>query len=143
MDDNLYTEVGHKEQNIAQLKNLKTPKELSDYVKNPPVHINVSEVSELVCEELKKILDLENLNDLLEAIFHLDHDLSTLHDHVENIQELPTLELFYRELSPTLLRSVWESLNRNEDVPQIYKGWRESIRIAIEEELHNLQEKII
>ena len=104
------------------------------------------------CNDLKNILKIGDIRNIIHKLNQLDHTLIHLKEEEINL-ETPNLDDFFRTLSPVLLRSIEESLdsmsmnlNTNEKrngEESLLKGWLESIRISIEEEIHIWQEKIL
>lgn len=87
--------------------------------------------------QLKELLAIESLDELIDGIFHLENMLASeeLSGELAGEEGLPTLEGLYRHLSPTLLRVIQEG--------GTHKGIIEGIRISIEEELYVWQDKIL
>lgn len=104
------------------------------------------------CNDLRKILENDDLQKMIRELNQLDQLLVHLREEDIN-SDAPNLDEFFRILSPVLLRSIDESLNtlsinkeseaQEEGENSLLKGWLESIRIAIEEEIHIWQEKIL
>ena len=104
------------------------------------------------CNDLRKILETEDLQKMIRKLNQLDQLLNHLREEDIN-SDTPNLDDFFRILSPVLLRSIDESLNtlsinKDQDSTEegensLLKGWLESIRIATEEEIHIWQEKIL
>ena len=97
-------------------------------------------------------MEISDISILIKKINQLVQLLRQFKDE-EVYKELPNLDDFYRILSPVLLRSVsqtLDSLSHDEKInlnangeESLLKGWLESLRIAIEEEIHIWQEKLI
>ena len=96
---------------------------------------------EALCSDFKRILEIEDLSELIHEVFKIENQIQFLKDKGKNV---PDLLIFYQNLSPVLLRSLWEVLNDGEKgADDILLSWKEAIRIAIEEEFYVWQEKII
>jgi len=99
------------------------------------------ELIEALCNDFKEVLEIEDLSSLIHEIFKIENQISFLNDKGKNV---PDLSIFYQNLSPVLLRSLWEVLNDGEVKSEdLLSAWKEAIRIAIEEEFYIWQEKII
>jgi hypothetical protein len=125
---------------------------LRDLDADNSVHIDQNTIIQLFCNDLKSLLELTDLSELIKRLNHLDQLLGHLNDE-EFDHEIPNLDDFFRTLSPILLRSVSQTLDslskENENSLQedgeetLLMGWLESLRISIEEEIHIWQEKLI
>ncbi len=102
------------------------------------------EAMTLFCNDLKSLLEIDDLRLLIKKLDQLDQSL--LHYAEEGLnQELPQLGDFFKTLSPILLRSIGQTLDSfsekreshlKNDGETLLKGWLESIRISLEEEIH-------
>lgn len=90
-------------------------------------------------EEIKSCLEMDDLKNLLEKIFHLENTLDKMRDHYSS--DLPDLGHFYRSISPSLLRGLWAYLYKDSGDIDLFESWRESVRVALEEELYQYQDK--
>lgn len=80
-----------------------------------------------VLEKLKKLLTLEDLGEIIDELLELE--------------ELPSQKDFFQHLSPLLLRATRENLKSSGSRELLLKGWKEALRVAIEEEVYIWQEK--
>ena len=91
--------------------------------------------------ELESILKNQNIESLIKELFLLENKLEKLKKVSPIDYDIPKFEEFWKNLSKTILLSLWESLENEEESQEIIKGWYESLRISIEAELYNVQEK--
>jgi hypothetical protein len=111
-----------------------------------------NQIIQLFCNDLKKLLMIEDLRELIKNLNQLDQLLISLKEKGE-YSDLPNLDDFFRILSPVLLRSVSQTLDtisqdeknnfHSNGEESLLMGWLESLRISIEEEIHIWQEKLI
>lgn len=91
-------------------------------------------------QELNKLLRIEDVTYLIERLFALFAILKKFQDKYPGAG-VPTLDHFYSELSPLLLQRFWE-IGQEELSEEATKDlFRDSIFIALEEEIYNWQEK--
>ncbi len=109
---------------------------LEDLINQQGIALTQGQIISAFCNDLKGLLQFDDINMLIQEIFAVEHRLGVINE-VEDDMELPELGDFYQNLSPILLRALLES-----DGQQIIKGWKEAIRIAIEEELYCWKEKL-
>ena len=111
---------------------------------------NLTLSSELIqmayVRDLKMLLEIDDLFEIAEKILALQKNLRFLSKRVDGGSVvMPDLNVFYSILSPLLLENL--ILEERESLPkkdlqgqvsrdQVFKRWMESIRIAIERELH-------
>ncbi len=103
--------------------------------------MNQNRIIQMFCHELKSLLSLDEPLELLKRVESLEFHLETLRE--EDSQKVPNLDDFFRVLSPVLMRAVIENIETNEGREALHQGFQEALRIAIEEEIHIWQEKII
>ncbi|MCO4792726.1 MAG: hypothetical protein KC493_03380 [Bacteriovoracaceae bacterium] len=98
-------------------------------------------IVEIFCTELKYLLEIDDLVELVKRIDSLEYHLETLRE--ENEKNVPNLDDFFRVLSPVLMRAIVENIETNKGREALHQGFQESIRISIEEEIHIWQEKLL
>ena len=103
--------------------------------------VNSNKVIQMFCHELKDLLAIEDSLELFKRVESLEYHLETLRE--EDPEKVPSLDDFFRLLSPVLMRAVVENMETNEGREALHQGFQEALRIAIEEEIHIWQEKII
>lgn len=140
----LYTSLGAKTFNkvLPQNSYQTTFKNLKETLDDARKGYDVSDEQwrMALCEELKECLSFDELNDCLEALFKLEHLMDEVDKDLEG--ESPHLEEFYRHLSPSLLRVLWEVSHERLDFEGQKERWLEALRVSLEEELYVWQEKI-
>ncbi len=98
------------------------------------------------CQELKQLLAIEELPELIAGIFKIENDLQNLAQQedfpTDVVEQIPSFEEFYRQLTPIILRSILENPVIIEDIQQFSKLWKEALRISLEDELYFWQNKI-
>lgn len=87
------------------------------------------------CFDLKKILEIQDLNSMIDNLFELEDALNAINAQYEFhfLPQGPTLDRMYLHLSPLLL----QSLTNQEENDLKNERWREILRVAIEAELYH------
>ncbi len=101
--------------------------------------ISSEDIIQGFCNDLKKLLKLEDGASFLQRLFEIEYNLNLVKDKFNESNEeaeLPTLEEFYSQLSPILLRALWESYENNLEDSLKVKSIFEALRINLEEELY-------
>lgn len=93
-----------------------------------------------LCNDLHNILLIDEIDMVIDSIYKLEDSLFHLSERNEH-NNIPSLSSLYNKLSPILLRAIIERdiLDENNSLT---KTLLEAIRIAIEDELHCLQEQV-
>lgn len=123
---------------ILELKNI-----LLDVEEKNWHNISQENILRAFCNDLKKLLDKDSIFEMTENIFNIENSLDNLNSEIGTEFIIPNMEDFYKKLSPILLRSLWESSKVDGDQDDLIHGWKESLRISIEEEFYVWQEKMI
>ncbi len=139
MESSLYTNLGMRKNRTFQEKRPEDNLTLKDFIEHKFTLHNEEELKKTFSRELKGILQKDNLFDLITAFFELETDLAAAVDSVDFEVNL-NFDEFYKNLSPVLMRSILENSNRPDNAAQILKSITESLRIAIEEELYQLED---
>jgi len=87
------------------------------------------------CERLKKLLEVDDIYELIDEIFNMQHD-----DF--NVEGLYFFSIFHKELSPILLRTIIDNKDSKDNFFKTNNQLIEAIRVALEEELYYWQEKM-
>ena len=138
-----YQNIKHKVNKMS--KNLYFDQEqnssLFDFERDEEIiPLSEKELVKALTNDLKNLLEIDEMEQLVHEIFKLETQISFLNDKGKNV---PDLNIFYQNLSPVLLRSLLEVKAEGiEDPSELLNLWKEAIRIAIEEEFHVWQEKI-
>lgn len=115
---------------------------LKDFIERK-FHIqNVAELKRIFIKDLKIILQKENLFDLIQSFFDLETDLGHASEIVDSETDinLVNFDEFYKNLSPVLMRALLENAATPDNAPMILKSIKEALRIALEEELVQLED---
>lgn len=139
MESSLYTNLGQRKNRTFQEKRPEDNLTLKDFIEHKFTLHNEDELKRTFARELKGLLQKENLFDLITAFFELETDLAAAVDSVDFEVNL-NFDEFYKNLSPVLMRSLLENANRPDNAMLILKSIKESLRIAIEEELYQLED---
>ncbi len=113
---------------------------LKDFLDHKFVISNQEELKKIFVKDLKNILLKDNLFDLIQSFFDLETDL---HAAVESLGfEVSVLNFdeFYKNLSPVLMRALLENSNQDHNAKAILLSIREALRIALEEELVQIED---
>ena len=97
------------------------------------------ELKKVFIRELKLVLKKENLFDLINAFFELENHIHQILDQVEFEVSVLNFDEFYKNLSPVLMRAILENSKSPDNAEHILNSIKESLRIAIEEELYQLE----
>src|SRR3989339_777658 len=118
------------------------------------IGLSQSELIDAFCNDLKELLSFDDIYPMITFLFEIESAINSLSDPAFDvldpaIEEIPDLLEFYRHLSPILLRIVLEGENMGgglkgdqQRVGHILNGWKEALRVAIEEELYVWKEKL-
>lgn len=139
MESSLYSNLGLRKNRTFQEKRPEDNLTLKDFIEHQFTLHNEEELKKTFARELKSLLQKENLFDLITAFFELETDLAAAIDSVDFEVNL-NFDEFYKNLSPVLMRSLLENSNRPDNAFQILKSIKESLRIAIEEELYQIED---
>ncbi len=115
---------------------------LKDFIERK-FHIqDVSELKRIFVKDLKSVLQKEDLFDLIQSFFDLETDLNNASDLVDSDTDinLVNFDEFYKNLSPVLMRALLENASTPDNAPVILKSIKEALRIALEEELVQLED---
>lgn len=140
MEGSIYSNLGLKKNRTFQEKRDSRLITLKDVLERKILIHNSDELTRVFINELKTILLTENVFVLIDNFFQLEHELHTALDMFDF--DLPKLnfEEFYRNLSPVLMRSLLENANNAGNAEALLNTIKESIRIALEEELHQIDD---
>jgi RNA recognition motif-containing protein len=113
---------------------------LKDFIAKKFMIHDEDELKRIFVKDLKNILQKENLFDLIQGFFELETDLSHAYERLEFESSLVNFDEFYKNLSPVLMRSLLENANQPDNAGMILKSIKEALRIALEEELVQLED---
>lgn len=139
MENSLYSNLGQRKNRTFQEQRPEDNLTLKDFIEHKFTLHNKEELKRTFARELRDLLKKDNLFDLITAFFELETDLAAAVDSVDFETNL-NFDEFYKNLSPVLMRSILENANRPDNAQLILKSIKESLRIAIEEELYQLDD---
>ncbi len=113
---------------------------LKDFVDHKFIIKNQEELKRIFIKDLKRVLLKENLFDLIQGFFDLETDLGNAFEQLDFEVNLVNFDEFYKNLSPVLMRSLLENANHPDNANMILKSIKEALRIALEEELIQLED---
>ncbi len=113
---------------------------LKDFVEHKFIIKDQDELKRIFIKDLKRVLLKENLFDLIQGFFDLETDLGNAFEQLDFEVSLVNFDEFYKNLSPVLMRSLLENANQPDNAAMILKSIKEALRIALEEELVQLED---
>ena len=113
---------------------------LKDFVDHKFIIKNQDELKRIFTKDLKRVLLKENLFDLIQGFFDLETDLGNAFEQLDFEVSLVNFDEFYKNLSPVLMRSLLENAKQPDNAVMILKSIKEALRIALEEELIQLED---
>ena len=113
---------------------------LKDFVDHKFIIKNQDELKRIFTKDLKRILLKENLFDLIQGFFDLETDLGNAFEQLDFEVSIVNFDEFYKNLSPVLMRSLLENAKQPDNAVMILKSIKEALRIALEEELIQLED---
>lgn len=113
---------------------------LKDFLEHKFVIQNQEELKRIFVKDLKAVLQKENLFDLIQGFFDLETDLQHAFERLDFEITLVNFDEFYKNLSPVLMRALLENASQPDNAVLILKSIKEALRIALEEELVQLED---
>jgi hypothetical protein len=115
---------------------------LKDFIQKKFVIQNVTDLKAIFIKDLKVVLQKNNLFDLIQSFFDLESDLALACERLDPESEINLINFdeFYRNLSPVFMRALLENAHAPENATLLLKSIKEAFRIALEEELIQLEE---
>ncbi len=113
---------------------------LKDFLEHKFVIHNQDELKKIFIKDLKGILQKENLFDLIQGFFDLETDLNNAYERLDFEITQVNFDEFYKNLSPVLMRALLENSTQPDNAVMILKSIKEALRIALEEELVQLED---
>ncbi len=141
MQGSLYSNLGLKlnKANRAYRDNREEFLTLREFIEHKWVISTNEELKKTFGHELKIVLKKENIFDLITSFFELEQDLHQVVSTVDFETDL-SFDEFYKNFSPILMRSLLENSSHPENASNLLKSIKESLRIALEEEMFQLEE---
>jgi len=138
MEGSIYSNLGLKKNRAFQEKRDTRLFTLKDVGEKKLILHSDEELKEVFVNDLKTVLHKDNVFDLIESFFQLEHNLSLTLDIFDFEAPKLNFEEFYKNLSPVLMRAVLENSSQAQNAEMILNSIKESIRIALEEELYQI-----
>ena len=113
---------------------------LKDFVDHKFIIKNQEELKRIFIKDLKRVLLKENLFDLIQGVFDRETDLGNAFEQLDFEVSIVNFDEFYKNLSPVLMRSLLENAKQPDNAVMILKSIKEALRIALEEELIQLED---
>lgn len=140
MEGSVYSNLGLKMNRTFREKREEDVFTFKDFLEHKFTISTKEELKKTFARELKVVLQKENLFDLINSFFELEADLYHVLDLIEFEVREYNFDEFYKNLSPVLMRSLLENAQSPDNAPLILKSIKESLRIALEEELYQLED---
>ena len=142
MEGSVYSNLGLKMNRTFREKRDEEIFTLKDFLEHKWTLTSNEELKKTFARELKIVLQKENLFDLINGFFELESDLNLVLDQVEFEVSILNFDEFYKNLSPVLMRSLLENSQNPDNAALLLQSIKESLRIALEEELYQLEDLI-
>jgi dsDNA-specific endonuclease/ATPase MutS2 len=142
MEGSVYSNLGLKMNRTFPEKRDEEVFTLKDFLEHKWTLNSNEELKRTFARDLKVVLQKENLFDLINGFFELESDLNHVLDQVEFEVSILNFDEFYKNLSPVLMRSLLENSQAPDNASLILQSIKESLRIALEEELYQLEDLI-
>lgn len=140
MEGSVYSNLGLKMNRTFREKRDEEIFTLKDFLDHKFAINTKEELKKTFARDLKVVLQKDNLFDLINSFFELETDLHHVIDLVEFEVNNFNFDEFYKNLSPVIMRSLLENAQNTDNAAQILKSIKESLRIALEEELYQLED---
>ncbi len=138
MESSIYSNLGLKKNRTFQEKRDHKLFTLKDIHEKKLVIHTEEELTNVFISDLKSVLSKDNVFQIIESFFQLEHDLHQALEHFDFEAPKLNFEEFYKNLSPVLMRALLENANDSQNAEALLNSIKESIRIALEEELHQI-----
>lgn len=140
MDESTYGSLGLRMKRNLRDRSANELLTLKDFVAHKFVIHDEVELKKIFVKDLKIVLEKDNLFDLIQGFFDLETDLSHAYERLEFDSSLVNFDEFYKNLSPVLMRALLENAHQPDSADMILHSIREALRIALEEELVQLED---
>jgi hypothetical protein len=142
MEESIYSNLGLKRNRTFREKRDEEVFTLKDFLDHKWTITSNEDLKKTFARELKAVLKKENIFELINGFFDLETDLHNVLDQVDFEVNILNFDEFYKNLSPLLMRSLLENSRNSTNAELLLKSIRESLRIALEEELYQLEDLI-
>lgn len=141
MEGSIYSNLGLKKNRTFQEKRDSKLYNLREIIERKFIVNEASEFKQAFINDLKNVLLKDDVFQLIESFFFLEQNLHLALEQVDFDTPVLNFEEFYRNLSPVLMRALLENVNNSSNAEAILNSIKESIRIALEEELHQIDDQ--
>lgn len=141
MERSAYSTLGLKMNRTFREKRDEELFSFKDFLDHKWVISSNEELKKTFARELKSVLQKENVFDLVNSFFELESELFQVLDQLDFQTNIQNFDEFYKNLSPVIMRSLLENSQSSNDPSALLQSIKESIRIALEEELHQLEDR--
>lgn len=141
MEGSIYSNLGLKKNRTFQEKRDSKLYNLREIIERKFIVNEASEFKQAFINDLKNVLLKDDVFQLIESFFFLEQNLYLALEQVDFDTPVLNFEEFYRNLSPVLMRALLENVNNSSNAEAILNSIKESIRIALEEELHQIDDQ--
>jgi hypothetical protein len=142
MEESLYSNLGLKRNRTFREKRDEDIFTLKDFLAHKWTITSHEDLKKTFARDLKAVLKKENIFDLINSFFELETDLHNVLDQVDFEVSVLNFDEFYKNLSPVLMRSLLENSANAANADLLLQSIRESLRIALEEELYQLEDLV-
>lgn len=140
MENSIYSNLGNRINKTFKDKREQEFLTIKDFNENKWTIVDKKELQSIFLKELKSLLKKENLFDLISSFFELETQVQIAEEKLSIDKSICQFEEFYRNLSPVLMRSLLEIAATSNSSEVVLGSIKESIRIAIEEEIYHLED---
>lgn len=141
MEGSIYSNLGLKKNRTFQEKRDSKLYNLREIIERKFIVNEASELKQAFINDLKNVLLKDDVFQLIESFFFLEQNLHLALEQVDFDTPVMNFEEFYKNLSPVLMRALLENVNNSANAEALLNSIKESIRIALEEELHQIDDQ--
>ncbi len=140
MEGSVYSSLGMKINRTFREKPGGELLTLKDFLDHKFVIANQAELKKVFIKDLKAVLLKDNLFSLIQSFFDLETDLNLALEKLDMDSTVINFDEFYKNLSPVIMRSLLENSHQAHNSQVLLHSIREALRIALEEELVQIEE---
>ncbi len=141
MEGSIYSNLGLKKNRTFQEKRDSKLYNLREIIERKFIVNEASELKQAFINDLKNVLLKDDVFQLIDSFFFLEQNLHLALEQVDFDTPVMNFEEFYKNLSPVLMRALLENVNNSANAEALLNSIKESIRIALEEELHQIDDQ--
>ncbi len=140
MEGSTYSSLGLRARQLRNERDASQLLTLKDFVEKKFSIHSEDELKKYFAKDLKALLQKENLFDIIQGFFDLETDLTNAYERLDFEVSIVNFDEFYKNLSPVLMRALLENSHHPDNAPMILKSIKEALRIALEEELVQVED---